>query len=255
MLIVIDRAGRLGNRLQLCAFALAYAIEREQEIAMLALHEYSHLFRGCEHDALSRHPPRRGNMASISMRFLSRPVWRGVLGCLERLTKLARVLGVGVLDARKYPGLLLNNPANDAIIRDSKVVILRGYYFFAPRLLARRADQVRDYFRPVSTCEDAIARVLKRARKEGDVLVGVHIRHGDYREWRGGAHFFTFREYGVAMARMTSLLSSQKVLFLVCSDAILPWDTFPNHGMGGRTEGPNRGDVQFGRLRLDHRAG
>jgi hypothetical protein len=49
-------------------------------------------------------------------------------------------------------------------------------------------------------------------------LVGVHIRHGDYKQWAGGKYFYSASDYEGLMRRAVALLPGRRVGFLVCSN-------------------------------------
>ena len=56
------------------------------------------------------------------------------------------------------------------------------------------------------------------ARESADVLVGVHLRQGDYKNFVGGMMYFETREYTNLMQKTEEMLSGKKVAFLICSD-------------------------------------
>src|SRR5690349_17641154 len=113
MLIVPSRSGRLGNRLQLSAYASAVALECGATASLLCLGAYRSLFAGSQADALCRLPPHR-------------PSWR------TRFARWWLALAsrfLPGLSARRYPGRFLEEPATIARIARSQNVVLRGYYF------------------------------------------------------------------------------------------------------------------------------
>ena len=55
--------------------------------------------------------------------------------------------------------------------------------------------------------------------REGlDLLVGVHVRLGDYAEWQGGRYFFQIGEYARWMHEVVAIQARQRVGFLICSN-------------------------------------
>ena len=61
---------------------------------------------------------------------------------------------------------------------------------------------------------------MKKAREKCEVLVGVHIHHGDYKYWRAGKYFYNVPIYVKLMHEVTTLFEGQKVGFLVWSDVV-----------------------------------
>ena len=60
---------------------------------------------------------------------------------------------------------------------------------------------------------------FQKVRKESDIVVGVHIRHGDYINFMQGRYFYTVDEYLAVMSKVKKLFINKKVAFLVCSNA------------------------------------
>jgi len=83
--------------------------------------------------------------------------------------------------------------------------------------------------------------------------VGVHIRHGDYKEWKGGQFYFPPTRYAEWMRQLAGQLPNQKVAFLVCSDEQRSEAEFPGLSVGlgagsalGDMEALSRCDYIFG---------
>jgi hypothetical protein len=208
MVIVPSRSGRLGNRLQLSAYAAAVALECGQTASLLCLGRYRSLFAGSRDDALCRLPA-------------CRPSWR---------TRIAR-WGLALV-ARFLPGIsgrracVLDEPATLARIAKARTLVLRGYYFYAPQLLRKHAPAIRRYFQLAPPYAGRVAQFLRRSRSRAENIVGVHVRQGDYATYRGGEHFFTLADYAQVMRQMRALLAPASVHFVVCSDASHPPSAF-----------------------------
>jgi hypothetical protein len=64
-----------------------------------------------------------------------------------------------------------------------------------------------------------VRRADEMMRSGKEVLVGVHVRRGDYAGFAGGDYFFELGEYREAMERMVELIGGGKqVRFLVCGN-------------------------------------
>lgn len=60
---------------------------------------------------------------------------------------------------------------------------------------------------------------LAAIRSENDLLVGVHIRRGDYISWRNGDYYFDDSTYyKAAISAINILGESEHVRFVICSD-------------------------------------
>jgi hypothetical protein len=77
-------------------------------------------------------------------------------------------------------------------------------------------------------------------REVGVILVGVHIRRGDYLTWRGGQYYYSDSQYRVLMDRVKGAFSPRRVRFLVCSNEKVKGEAFGGldwyGGPGGEIE-------------------
>ena len=69
--------------------------------------------------------------------------------------------------------------------------------------------------------------MLQRLRAAADVVVGVHVRQGDYRTWRNGKYFFNPARYADWMREMAGLFPGRRAAFLICSDEPRNASEFP----------------------------
>jgi hypothetical protein len=68
---------------------------------------------------------------------------------------------------------------------------------------------------------------VERLRQKAEVIVGVHIRHGDYAGWRGGRYFFPASRYAAWMRELAEQFPRGTVGFLVCSNQPQKAEEFP----------------------------
>ncbi len=227
MFVLADKYGQLGNRLVLSAHLLAAALEHGHGFANLALEADASSFEAVRDDLLCRFPPMRSAIAP-------RPWLRWVVYRLvRRLTHLAAKLrlvppGVALVHHRSvdvdWP---LDGPELARLARTKRIVFFRGWMFREPALLARHADAVRRAFALVPERRARLDALLAGVRARADVVVGVHVRRGDYRTFQGGRWFFELSAYARLMARTAALFPGRRVAFLVCSDEQVRPEDFP----------------------------
>ncbi len=114
----------------------------------------------------------------------------------------------------------LDNMGNQQTARlaSAALSVVSGFYFVGHQTFARHAELIREVFKPVSIIRAGVTDVLKKARRDVDVLVGVHVRQGDYRTFRNGLSFFTSQEYLDVMRKVVMLFPDKKIGFVVCSN-------------------------------------
>jgi hypothetical protein len=217
MLILAQRYGHLGNRLVLFSHLIACARENDLKLVNLAFSDYAHLFQTTRDVAFPGYPlsgSTRGawrwlqSAVYLAARWLSTAA--GMLRCTEMPIKIIRLKGEEPMDLASEEFL--------DVARRRKWVLLQGWCFRDHSAVRRHADAIREYFEPIPEHREHVAEVVSTARVDADVLVGVHIRHGDYAEFRDGRYYFSVPQYVGAMQAMARLLEPQEVRFLVCSD-------------------------------------
>ncbi len=79
----------------------------------------------------------------------------------------------------------LDSPEFLAKAKDGKLVFAQGWLFRDRKNLRRHADAIRAYFAPLDSFNRRVEALIAKAGERCDVLIGVHIRHGDYKAFYG----------------------------------------------------------------------
>lgn len=221
------RAGRLANRLVLFANVIAFVEERGYRLSNVTFHSYAHLFDTTLNDLYCRYPvpPRRSALNGVpgfapfvrKTRILYRCV-RLIAALVERRPRVFGKRFVTLGDVPPGRILRLNSPEVEGRIANAGTVFVYDWSYRAPELVQKHAAKIRAYFRPVSECERSAADAITRLRQRGETVVGVHIRRGDYRGWRGGKYFYEISRYVEWMRQMVVCLPNRRICFFVCSD-------------------------------------
>jgi len=208
----------LCNRLFPFAHLIAAAEEYDWSIRHTAFSEFSDFFEGTRQQPVPAYPP-RGVFARSAARIFA-PAEKAGYRILRKLKRHACIS----LDDNQTCDL------SDAIVRqkmESRAATqLAGLYFHDSRAFAKHADLVRQYFRPVRSVREMVSQCLSSARLDADLVVGVHIRHGDYQTFCNGIMYYTFAEYAQLMKTVAELFPGKRVSFLVCSNGTPPEEEF-----------------------------
>jgi hypothetical protein len=259
-LIVISlRSGRLANRLTLFAHFIAMAEEQGHHLINFAFHSYAHLFETTRRDIYCRYP--------VAGRRSWLDVVPGVAAALRKTricyqmvcygsiwNEYLPIFGRKVVTLREKPGakvlplngpeatlrekprsnvIPLDGPEVQAQIRDAWIVFAHGWPYRVPTdWLQRHAGKIRDYFRPIEEYDRASRDAVNRLRRDADIVVGVHIRQGDYRTWHGGKYFFPVARYAGWMRELAAQFPGRRTVFFVCSDEPRTVDEFPGLSVG-----------------------
>ena len=240
LFIISRRCGRLANRLTLFANFVALAAQEGHRVMDLTFHSYADILETTGRDIYCQYPAPRRRSWIDALPGLARVIRTTRL--FYRWSQLTRVLnerfplcGDRLITLREIPGGAITDLEGPEIrrrIHCASVIFVNGWNFRAPNYLRRQEREVRTYFRPAAPYELASRKAVQALREQADIVVGVHIRHGDYRAWRGGKYFFSVSRYAAWMGEFAAQLPGRKVGFLVCSNAACQAREFPGLSVG-----------------------
>jgi hypothetical protein len=203
MVIIFEPYGQLGNRLFLSAYGMALARASGQDFLNFTLDEYENLF------------PAMRTSLRLDGRFHS--LMRRVILRLKRLS-LARQCFVR-LDRENAAAHSPDNPSFVAAVRQRPLTIIEGWPDPSRiRFPAETARAIRRAFQPAPEVMQAAQDIVRRARARADVLVGLHIRLTDYREYGHGIFYHKIQDYRRTLEKMSRMFPGRRVAFLICSD-------------------------------------
>ena len=219
MVVVAGRYGQLGNRLFLFGHLIAAAAEHGFRVWNPAFGEYADLFASTAGDPLCRYPPPRRRLPAPAAAALREAAYLaardgarvslalGLSGRLHRVVRLNHEDGPFDLGVPSFVAAARRMP-----------VLIEGWLFRDDASFEKHASLVRAHFRPLDAHERRVATLLDRARAGAPLLVGVHVRRGDYRRFMGGRFLFDDATYARLMHATRELLAERDVRFLLCAD-------------------------------------
>lgn len=220
MIVIARSYGQLGNRLFLYGHFIAAAAEYGVKLANPCFAEYAHLFPATAHDPWCRYPvePAAGRIPSLrSRQLLAKSVYlaaRGLslVGLGGGPIRVLRIKGDQSVDLGDH---------EFAATAWSRHVLAQGWLFRSERLFQKHAAEVRKHFRIGQDHQARVDQLLSSLRDQADVVVGVHVRHGDYATFMDGKYFYTVTQYASMMQQIVEQLSPRRVAFLVSGNAVL----------------------------------
>jgi hypothetical protein len=228
MIIITKRPGQLGNSLFLFAHFIAFSIEKQRRIVNVSFYQYAGYFPATSGDNLHRFPTRKSLWANSWIR--KQYYW--ILFYFERiLSKLGlgnNLISLIELDWNERFQMDDEEKAKELL---KPVVLIWGWGFRCNSYVLKNADVIRNFFKPFPTHIESIERFMLPAKKKYDLVIGVHIRHGDYVNFAGGKYFYSLPQYASAMANAAKLFAGKKIGFLVCSNAKLDAGAFNGFDM------------------------
>ena len=95
----------------------------------------------------------------------------------------------------------------------------KGWYTMSDtRYLAQTKRQLQHIFRPREEIMERASNMIADIRREADMIVGVHIRHGDYKTFFNGRYYYTLDEFHQFMLRIQTLYKDRRVAFFISSN-------------------------------------
>lgn len=240
------RCGRLANRLIIFANVIALAEELGHRVVNYTFHSYSDLFLATRENLHCAYPapPRKSwldRLPGVGAALRQTRIFYHLTRYASVLIGRLPVFGQRIVTLRQTPGQFityLDSPEVQEKIRPAKIVFVYDWRFRAPNLVQKHGDKIRAYFRPQPEFETASREAVEPLRRQADILIGVHVRHGDYRGWKGGKYFYPVERYAAWMQDLVAQFPGRKVAFLVCSDERRNADEFPSLSVGFGTPSP-----------------
>lgn len=221
MIVVQNTDGRLGNQLQRLAHIIAFAEEEKTQVVNIYLDEWSLCFAGLKGNLFGRYPAT--HMPFLPGRRRSRERVSRFLGTntFKRMVRLAGRRQYNCLACSYESRVYL---AESAEIREQNargVVHLYGHYYYCHKLVRKHARIIRGFFSLLPGAAPQVVEVMESHRGNNPLIVGVHVRRGDYQTFMNGEYFFDDDIYAAAMRKIQELWFPADPLFLLCSDAPL----------------------------------
>lgn len=86
------------------------------------------------------------------------------------------------------------------------------------RYLKQTLPELKKIFRPKDEIMQKADAMVSGLRQQADIVVGVHIRRGDYATWNDGRFFYELSEYHQFMLRVQQLFGDKRVAFFISSN-------------------------------------
>lgn len=214
MIVLVTKYGQLGNRLAYLRVYLAFAHEYNIRLLNLAFGEYARHFvcASGKMVTLPQVPSESLRYVLMSLRYFSRGK--------------APFCGLEAVLPNKRGHVDFTDAAIVKLCTEMNVIIDKGWPILSAEVLKKYDDLVKTVFMPIDRIRIEVERFVQTARLSCDLLIGIHIRQGDYRIWNNGIHFFHTDQYIEIMTKIQKLHSKKHVRFVVASNEPQDWNLF-----------------------------
>ncbi len=228
MIIISAKSGQLGNRLFNFANFIGFAAENKTKLINPCFEEYANHFETTSKDVMCRFPAKLGltkfKVSSKKRHYLYRLVL--LLVKLIDKYKLNGKLVRHIHCQKNSIYLLDDSDAATIPFKKTGFVFVSGLNFRDISHIRKYLPDIRAYFTPIEQHRVNVENLIKIARAECDVLIGIHIRAGDYSQHLGGKFCYGIEDYLGFMRQVLSLFPHQRVAFMVCSNGDLQREAF-----------------------------
>ena len=94
------------------------------------------------------------------------------------------------------------------------------------RYLAQTMPELKQIFKPKEEIMQKAEHMVANLRNKSDLVLGVHIRRGDYATWHEGRFFYELEDYHQFMLRIQQLYKDRRISFFVSSNEDFSLDIF-----------------------------
>ncbi|MFV0418866.1 MAG: alpha-1,2-fucosyltransferase [Dysgonomonas sp.] len=195
MIINYDSPGQLCNRIWSLVPSIAYGLEHREKVFLVNFYEYLDYF-----EDLNKH-----KLVSFTSKIIFKRIIHSlkVRGYIEngRPNIFSRLLRWNMIEGWT---VRLDNSEN----------------------VQKQADIIRDIFRFNNKITSSVDKIFSSL--EDTIVIGVHIRRGDYRTWREGIYFYSDENYISLMRQLKKQLAinGRDVKFLLCSNELIDLANF-----------------------------
>ena len=208
----------MGNKLLQFATFIALSEEYGIKIANPSFAPYSQHFKTTSSDFFNRYPIKTSALSrSIKLRLFYYKVLYHTGRYLSAKKISSRLIHSIDIDWDK--SVQIDSKEFIERVEQTKLMFVMGWNFKHNLSLIKHREKICNYFKPIDSYVSNIKRLMDSAKLNIDIVIGIHIRHGDYKTFENGRYYYETEQYYVLMKQFTILFSNKKVRFLICSNS------------------------------------
>lgn len=94
------------------------------------------------------------------------------------------------------------------------------------RYLIQTKKDLQFIFRPKESITDKAKAFIAKIRRNTELIVGIHIRQGDYKTFYNGRFYYTLEEFHQLMLNLQKTYNGKKIAFFISSNESFTTDIF-----------------------------
>lgn len=219
------KAGQLGNRLFHASQLMVLALETGSTLVDFSFDDYKSNFENLYHKPFTVFP--EGNLVGLKYKALAPlrskiPNIRDFILYRKVNTPWLAYINQHGLEMDTYEKLLQERSKY-------KNYIIEGWIYKDLTPLHKYRQLLTSFFIPKKEHVANVNQLISRAKQGADLLVGIHIRRGDYKDFRGGEFYYDDSVYLNIMANMQAQFAGKKIHYLICSNEEVNWQNYSSY--------------------------
>jgi len=220
MVIIISREGQFANRIQHASSFIVNAKEHNYKLLHLFFDDYYPVFSeklGEKKDLITVWGKKKTRLVVFCQQFLD------LLVRIFLRLRIKKLPLFEIIEFKKYgQDTVFFDLNSDEFVQKakSKLVLVYGWLFKDPQNLQKHKQLLLDLWQPNKNYLANVENYFRKYKQDHDVLVGVHIRRGDYKTFENGKWFYSPGQYYEKMKEIASLetFHDKRIAFVICSN-------------------------------------
>lgn len=213
MVIVQNSSGQLGNKLLISAHVMAYCLNRKEAQINAVL--------GSDANYFSVRSFARNRIFVVGSKRLLL-LFSTTVRWIQQATSL--FISRPLFDI--YQVGWVHTELNDLKRSRKKGLILEGEGFRSTVDIQQHQATIRKLFTPKLMYTQQVDIIIDKLKIEGSLLIGIHLRRGDYKHWQAGNYYYDDQTYLNYIEQAQRLFNAQSIQFILCSDEPINKEVF-----------------------------
>jgi hypothetical protein len=219
----------LANRMWQFSYFLAFAIEHKVILINFSFADHAEHFIGTRKNLFSSYPHCKLPF-KIKIYWLNRMfylmIWLKKIakGLRRRIPKFNNIFFFISVTGDHF--LDLDKKKNYDLITKNCIVFIEGWKIRCNKTLIKHNEEIKKFFAPRKCYLVNISKIIEPIKREYDLVIGLHIRRGDYKEYLPDL-YFTPEEYIYFLKKIEHYFCNRyNIAVIICSDEEIDKDLF-----------------------------
>jgi hypothetical protein len=221
-IIIADKNGQLGNQLFLFAHFISNSFEKNYRLYFPAFKEMSVYFENPSRNFYGEYPIKNWFFESVFLNNICMKTLKLIIAILFRTLPAAKWFRIIRLYKRHDLNIdhktFFDIETEEEFNNNEKLLLLQGWSFRSPKCIKKYKDLVRPFFHLKKELRDSVDNFITQNKNNCDLLIGVHVRRGDYKGFLNGIYFYDDDTYRKRMLEVKKLFPGKKLRFIITSN-------------------------------------